>query len=407
MIKVESRNLWLLVACQSLFVSVLAIDLILTGVMGQKLAPQPAMATLPFALITVGGALITGPAARLMQSFGRQAIFLAASVLGVLGGLLSATAVYEQSFATLCAGSTLLGMFYSIAQYYRFAAADQNSDGQKARAISTVLIGSVLGAILGPFLFVWSKGLLPDLMFAGAYLTAAGLAAFSLLLLAFYKGAPAAPPQLCDKPLVLRQPYGFLTLFKRPVYLVAIVNGAISNAVMLFVMTVASLASLASCHSIDEGAAIMQWHLVGMYAPAFVSSVLIKYAGAAPVMLFGAILCTLCAGVATAGSGLLNFEAAMFCLGVGWNLMFVASSTLLVQADDARERLWVQGWSEFIRYVLMASASLASGAVLQQWGWSGINWVILVPLGVAAGTSIWWMSSRSYKVYILALRKAA
>ncbi len=381
-------NVVVLALAQGLFTAAIAIDLTLTGLTGYELAPDKSLATLPFALITVAGAIATYFASTLMQKVGRRRGFVLGALIGSIGGLVSVWAVFLGSFWLICIGTAAVGVFQAFAQYYRLAATDSEPNGRKARAISLVLAGGVIAALLGPLLASWSTDLLPAL-FAGSYLMVGllGLASAALLWL----GYRDAPPE----PLVLpgheQSPRKLRTILTQPVSLAALANNVIGGVVMMFIMTATPLAAVANQHSISDGASIIQWHLVGMYAPSLFAGRLIALLGLPPILFLGMALCAACAVIANFSTSLVAFYMALLCLGVGWNFMFVGGTTLLTSSYAACEKAKVQGVAELFQYTFTAFATLAAGPVLQLMGWKNMNAVVLPLIVVSAVFTVRWM----------------
>ncbi|GAB1579913.1 MFS transporter [Bordetella petrii] len=385
------RNARILAVCQGLYIAAISIDLTLTALTGHMLAPDKALATLPFALITVAGAIVTWFASLLMQRIGRRAGFALGGLAGALGGLISVWAVFRADFWLFCAGTALVGVFQAFAQYYRLAAADAVEDDAKARAIAVVMAGGVIAALAGPALAAWSRDLFPLATFAGAYLMVALLGAASVaLLLAGYRDlddvpAGAGPREPAAPPRPLR------VVARQPIFVAALANNVVGSVSMMFVMTAAPLAAVACHHTIDDGANIMQWHLVGMYGPAFFAGALIKRWGL-PVMLgLGMAINLVSAAVAIASTSLPAFYVALFCLGVGWNFMFVGGTTLLAQSYRPAERGRAQGAAEMLRYAATALATLAAGPALDRYGWQAVNAAMLPVVALAAAMTAWWV----------------
>ncbi|MBN8945381.1 MAG: MFS transporter [Rhizobiales bacterium] len=387
-----ARNATVLAVCQGLFTAAVAIDLTLTGLTGYQLAPDKSLATLPFAMITVAGAVVTIFASLLMERIGRRWGFTLGALFGALGGLVSVLAVFRGDFWLFCLGTAGVGAFQAFAQYYRLAAADSVPDDAKAKAISTVLAGGVIAAVLGPALAAWSKDLYP-VLFAGSYLMVflLGLASAALLAVG-YRDVPlhAGTPQGFDLPA---RPLA--TVMRQPIFLAAAANNVIGGAVMMLIMTAAPLAAVACSHSIDDGANIIQWHLVGMFGPSFFAGRLIGRFGLTTVLFAGMVLNLACAVVAVASTSLTAFYIALFCLGVGWNFMFVGGTTLLARSYRPAERASAQGAAEILRYGLTAIATLGAGPLLEIYGWSRLN-IVILPLILAAAvmTFIWARQER-------------
>ncbi len=382
------RNARLLAVCQGLFIAAISIDLTLTALTGHMLAPNKALSTLPFALITVAGALVTWFASLLMQRIGRRNGFALGALAGAAGGGISVWAVFHADFWAFCAGTALVGVFQAFAQYYRLAAADAVEPAAKTRAISVVMAGGVIAAIAGPALANWSRDLFAPVTFAGAYLMVALLALLSAVLLwGFYRDADpavhAGDAQAGQPARPLRE------VARQPIFVAALANNVVGSVSMMFIMTAAPLAAVACSHSIGDGANIMQWHLVGMYAPALFAGALIQRFGLARILWAGMLLNIASALIAMGSPSLPAFYAALFCLGVGWNFMFVGGTTLLAQSYRPAERARAQGAAEMLRYAATALATLAAGPALDRFGWEALN-AAMLPVVLAAGLMTWY-----------------
>lgn len=381
-------NVAVLAIAQGLFTAAIAIDLTLTGLTGYQLAPDKSLATLPFALITVAGAIATYFASTLMQKIGRRRGFVLGALTGAIGGLISVWAVFLNSFWLFCMGTAAVGIFQAFAQYYRLAATDSEPDNRKARAISLVLAGGVIAAFLGPLLASWSTDLFP-VLFAGSYLMVCllGLASAALLWLGYQDALPE-PLELHDHE---QPPRKLLTIFKQPISLAALSNNVIGGVVMMFIMTATPLAAVASNHSINDGASIIQWHLVGMYAPSLFAGRLIALFGLPPILFLGMALSAACGLIAQFSDSLTAFYIALLFLGVGWNFMFVGGTTLLTSSYHPSEKSRVQGVAEFIQYTFTAFSTLAAGPILQLLGWNGMNNIVFPLIAVSAVITLRWM----------------
>lgn len=381
-------NVAVLAIAQGLFTAAIAIDLTLTGLTGYQLAPDKSLATLPFALITVAGAIATYFASTLMQKIGRRRGFVLGALTGAIGGLISVWAVFLNSFWLFCMGTAAVGIFQAFAQYYRLAATDSEPDNRKARAISLVLAGGVIAAFLGPLVASWSTDLFP-VLFAGSYLMVCllGLASAALLWLGYQDALPE-PLELHDHE---QPPRKLLTIFKQPISLAALSNNVIGGVVMMFIMTATPLAAVASNHSINDGASIIQWHLVGMYAPSLFAGRLIALFGLPPILFLGMALSAACGLIAQFSDSLTAFYIALLFLGVGWNFMFVGGTTLLTSSYHPSEKARVQGVAEFIQYTFTAFSTLAAGPILQLLGWKGMNNIVFPLIAVSAVITLRWM----------------
>ncbi|NUT61259.1 MFS transporter [Herbaspirillum sp. C9C3] len=387
------RNAAVLAVCQGLFTCAISIDLTLTALTGWQLAPDKALATLPFALITVAGAVVTWFAAFLIQRLGRRLSFVLGAASCCIGGLISVWSVWHAQFWTFCVGTALVGVFQAFAQYYRLAAADAVEESAKSRAISTVLAGGVIAALIGPALAAWSKDWFAAALFAGAYLVVAGMGLLSaLVLLLFYRDQAGPVAVTSAEDLTPARPLS--AIVRTPIFMASVANNVAGSMVMMFIMTAAPLAAVACHHGIDDGAAIIQWHLVGMYAPSFFAARLIQRMGLGSVLLAGLGMNLGCALIAMFSTTLPAFYVALLLLGIGWNFMFVGGTTLLAQSYAPSERAKTQGLAELMRYAATALATLGAGPLLARFGWETLNTAILPVLLLSALVTLRWMWSR-------------
>lgn len=386
-----SRNAAILALCQGLFTCAISIDLTLTALTGWQLAPDKALATLPFALITVAGAVVTWFAAFLIQRLGRRWSFVLGAASCCAGGLISVWSVWHGQFWTFCVGTALVGVFQAFAQYYRLAAADAVAEAAKSRAISTVLAGGVIAALVGPALAAWSKDWFPAALFAGAYLVVALMGLLSVVVLVLFYRDQAEPSAAAQSQAELAPARPLSAIARTPVFMASVANNVAGSMVMMFIMTAAPLAAVACHHGIDDGAAIIQWHLVGMYAPSFFAGRLIQRCGLGPVLLAGLGMNLGCAVIAMLSTTLPAFYVALLLLGVGWNFMFVGGTTLLAQSYTPSERAKTQGLAELMRYAATALATLGAGPLLARFGWETLNAAILPVLLVSALVTLRWM----------------
>jgi MFS family permease len=383
-----NKNILVLAMSQALFTAIISIDMTLTGLTGYELAPDKSLATLPFALIIVAGAVMTIPSSMIMKRVGRRKGFALGSLFGAIGGLISVWSVFHENFWMFCVGTAAVGVFQAFAQYYRLAAADAVSLAMKARAISNVLVGGVVAAVVGPVLASWSKDLFM-VRFAGSYMVVSILSAVSILLiLAAYRDTKDNVGQTQDFPLPVRP---LKKIMLQPVSLAAIANNVIGGAMMMLVMTATPLAAVSCGHDISEGANIIQWHMVGMYVPSLFAGKLIGYLGLPTIIFTGIGLSMACGLIASISPD--SFYVALLCLGIGWNFMFVGGTTLLAQSYRPEEKDRVQGAAELLRYSVTALAALGAGSMFENFGWTYLNMSIL-PMGmIAALLTFHWLRS--------------
>lgn len=368
--RADHRNVALLATAQALVQSASVLAMTLGALVGGQLAPQPGLATLPIAAIVIGTAAATVPAALIMRVVGRRAGFLAGAALGVAGGLLAGYSVYAGAFLLFVAAHALLGGYQGFANYYRFAAVEAAAPDFKSRAISWVVAGGIIAAFLGPQLAYWPRDLVPP-RFVGSYLAQAALGALALLALARLR-MPAPSAAAGHAP-----GRGGLALARQPVFLVAMLGSAVSYAVMLLVMTATPVAMVGHGHDVSDAVQVIQWHVLGMFAPSLFTGSLIARFGAPRVMAAGFVLLAAHVALALSGTGLPNYYAALVLLGIGWNFGFVGGTALLTSTYRENERAKAQAINDFVVFGIVAAASLSSGWLYHRFGWEVLNAVAL------------------------------
>jgi predicted MFS family arabinose efflux permease len=387
-----SRNAAVLAFCQGLYICGISVDLTLTGITGYQLAPDKALATLPFALITVGAAVVTVLAAFILGRIGRRLGFAIGALCSAIGGLVSVWATFHANFWVFCAGTALIGAYQGFAQFFSIAAADSVEPAKKSRAISTVLAGGVIAALAGPLLASATKDLIPGVMFAGAYLLVAVLALLSVILvLSLYRDLEPQGVAATDAP----PPRRLAKIARQPIFGAGVATTMAAAAAMTFVMTAAPLAAVACSYTINDGAHIIQWHLIGMFVPSFFSGRLVARLGVWPVLATGIALIVAAAVTAIASTSLVAFFAALFLLGVGWNFMIVCGTTLFSQSYRPNERPKTQAFGGLLNNLAGSVAALSAGIVLDHAGWSLINIGILPILALSLLMIVRWVQSRN------------
>ena len=381
-----NRNLWLLAICQGLFLTNNVVFIAINGLVGLSLAPLGWMATLPVMGYVVGGALSTGVVSRTQQHFGRRLSFQAGLVVAVLSALLCAYAAASSNFWLLCFATLVAGYYNANAGLYRFAAAELTTLEGRERAVSLVMAGGLLGAVLGPNLASRTRDLF-SVPFAGAYLALAGVALVAMVLMAFIRFAPAPARNAVygGRPLA--------EIMRQPVFIVAAVSGALSYGVMNLLMAATPIAMQQCRLPFSDAALVLEWHVIGMFAPGFFTGHLIKRFGALPIMGVGLVLNFICILVALSGVELHQFLIALFLLGVGWNFLFTGSTTLSLAAYRPEEKDRAQGALNFFVFATLAVSSLASGVLVTTQGWTLLNLGSLLPV-LATGASLVWLALR-------------
>jgi MFS family permease len=381
----QRRTAFLLAICQACYLSASSIGVASSGLVGTELAPSLLLATLPYSLIATTNAAVTVPASFLMARLGRRAGFVLGALIGGLGGVVSAWAIFERDFLLFCLGNALWGAFQATAQYYRFAAADAAAPAFRSRAVSYVLAGGVAAALIGPEIATRSKDLFAPVLFAGSFLAISVLAICTILTLAFLE---IPVPSRAERAQAGGRPFGEIA--RQPIFIAAVANGVIGYAIMSFVMTASPIAAVGCGLTSGDAAGIIRFHLIGMYVPAFFTGALIARYGTTRIALTGAVLLLLCGIVALSGTSKPHFWLALALLGFGWNFMFVAGTTMLTQAYRPEERAKVQGLNEFLIAGASALGSLASAGVYGGFGWDGLNLAVMPFLLLCAAITLWY-----------------
>jgi MFS family permease len=383
-----NRHLWLLAICQGLFLTNNVTFIAINGLVGFSLAPLGWMVTLPVMGYVVGGALSTGLVAKSQHRFGRKAAFQMGLVVAALSALLCAYAAWSQNFWLLCAATVMAGYYNADANLYRFAAAELARVGYKEKAVSMVMAGGLIGAVAGPNLAAQTRTL-TEVPFMGAYLALAGVALLSMAVLAFIT-FPAAPTKTTNNEgRPLRE------IMRQPAFMVAAACGALGFGVMNLLMAATPLAMQQCSLPFADVALVLEWHVIGMFAPGFFTGHLIKRFGVLPIMGVGVLLNAACIMVALSGVDLHQFFIALFLLGVGWNFLFTGSTTLSLQTYTPAEKDRAQGALNFFVFAIAALSSFATGVLVSTQGRQLLNAGSLIPVALT-GAAIVWLGTRPH-----------
>ena len=357
------------------------------GIVGAMLAPDKGLATVPISVYVVGMWLGTLPMGVLARRLGRRNAFQIGTVFGVITGVLCYAAVMRESFLLFNVGALTSGLYASAHVAYRFAAADTASEAFKPKAISWVLLGGIFSGIVGPQLIIATKDLLPPYLFAATYLAQAGLAIVSSLVLMLIRIPRPAPVAAVGAGRSLGE------IARQPRFIVAVICGVASFAMMNMVMTSAPLAMVMCQHSVEDATLGLQWHVIAMFAPSLFTGALISRLGVERIVITGLSLIVASAVVGLSGTTIWHFWTALVLLGVGWNFGFVGATTMVTACHRPNERNKVQAFNDFLVFGTMAIGSFSSGKLLADFGWSAVNGVVL-PVVLAAGALLLWNWSR-------------
>src|SRR5450432_4749106 len=365
-------NVVRLAAAQALTGANSAVIFATGSIVGATLAPSISLATVPLSMYVVGLAAGTLPTGAISRAYGRRVAFIIGTGCGVLTGLLGAFAILNASFPLFCCATFLGGLYGSVSQSYRFAAADGASAAFRPKAVSWVMAGGVFAGVLGPQLVQWTMDVWPPYLFAFSFMVQAAVA---LVAMAVLSGVDAPRPAPSD----LHGGRPLFQIARQPRFIAAALCGAISYPMMNLVMTSAPLAMKMCGLTVSDSNFGIQWHIVAMFGPSFITGSLIARFGAPIIVALGLSLEAVGAAIGLSGISAMHFWATLIVLGIGWNFGFVGASALVLETHRPQERNKVQAFNDFLVFGMMAIGSFSSGQLLANYGWSAVNMVVYPP----------------------------
>jgi MFS family permease len=364
---------WRLMVAQALAGANSTVIYATGAVIGEGLAPSPALATLPISVLVVGMASSTLPAGMIAERYGRRTVFLLGNCFGMLAGLLGALAIVAGSFVLFCVATFFGGVYAAVVLTFRFAAAECVPEALRPRALATVLAGGVAAGVVGGQLVNTTMALLPAHVFVGTYLASAVAALLSATVLAGIQ-LPPMRRHGADRGRPLSE------IVTQPLFISAALCGIISYLLMNFLMTSAPLAMHLHGHQQSAADQVIQWHVVAMYAPSFFTGRLITRYGAGKITSIGLAVIALAAVFGLAGTTIFHFTAALVFLGLGWNFGFTGASAMVLKTHSAEERARVQSLNDFLVFGSVAIGSFLSGDILMRYGWQVVCALAIPPV---------------------------
>lgn len=378
-----SRNVQLYPIAQAFGAATPPIIISLGGLVSMSLnAPQDLM-TMPVFLFNLGVALSTLPAAFLVRQFGRKAAYIFAALVAVFAGVLAGLSIISESFIWFCCGTFLVGFYAAHVQSYRFAIAEGLKGPEQGKAISRVMIGGLVAAVIGPQVVVWTQDAL-DAQYAASFFSLSILGALSIAVLMWL--APSTTQVVNPSRSNNISPF---VLLRRPKYITAVFAGVVSYGLMAFVMTAAPIAMVSHGHAIHEAALGIQWHVLAMFAPSFVTGQLMARFGKAKITAVGLLLIALSGVIALVGLELTHFWGSLILLGIGWNFGFIGATALVAEAANEDEKNVAQGLNDFLIFSVVAIGSFMSGLLLNSTGWHVLNLVIFPVVALVLALMLW------------------
>ena len=374
------RQVALLATAQALFQIVSVLVMTIGGLAGSILAPSPEWATAPIAAMFLGTAVSTVPASMWMSRVGRRIGFIAGASLGTFGGLLAAAGMLTSSLALLCLGTFLAGTYQGFAQFYRFAASEVAEPEFKPRAISLVLAGGVVAAVLGPLLARYGGDLVGP-TYTGSFLVLSVVSAIAIGVL-----LPVNVPKSMDTPEEKAAVRSLGKIVRQPTYLVALFGAVTGYGIMILAMTATPLAMVHHHHGLDAAATVIQLHVLGMFLPSFFTGSLITRFGVLQIMFTGIALLAGHVLITLSGTGIYSFTGALILLGVGWNFLYIGGTNLLTRAYTTAEKGKAQATNDMTIFIVGLLASLSAGVLQNTIGWQALNLMLLPWLALAAAS---------------------
>ena len=362
------RNVFLLILSMSLGLSGAPVIVLLGGIIGVDLAPSPVWSTLPMAMMILGTAVFTIPAALLMHVIGRRYGFMAGSVVAAGASALGVYAINAQSFLLFCSATFLIGSNMAFVQQYRFGAAESVPPEKVSRAVSLVLLGGIAAALIGPQIANQAKGLLTYGLYSGSFAVLSVLYLLNASVFLFFR--EPEPVSHADEGEHRR----LRTVVRQPLYLTAVLAGMVSYGVMAFIMTATPISMhVIDKFSLDQTTWVIQSHILAMFVPSLFTGSLIARFGLSRIMSTGALLMTGCVATALFNRDFVHYWLGLVLLGIGWNFLFVGGTTLLTRTYRPGERFRAQAVNDFSVFGFQAAASLSAGTVIFAFGWEVMN----------------------------------
>lgn len=386
------RDISLLAVCQALLMTGTGLVIATSSLIGNQLAIHPALATLPLSVQYLTTMLVMIPVSRTMQRWGRRPVFVLGALIGSAGMALAAFGVWMGSFLLFAGAGVLIGLHNAIGQFYRFAAAEAAPVDLKSRAISLTLAGGVVAAFIGPNLAALTRDLvLPP--FTASFIVLCAVTVLAATLVSRLRLPPPPPPSASGGEDAARP---LAVVLRQPALIVAVLAGTLGYAVMTLLMVATPLAMEHNTHTFSLIAGVIQWHIVAMFAPSFITGDLIRRFGVKTIILVGALLQVACVVVAVSGVAVIHYTASLILLGLGWNFLYIGGTTLLTTSHRPSEKGYVQGINDTVVFTVVTLASLASGG-LQSWlGWATLNLLSLIGPAVVI-LALGWLMWREAK----------
>lgn len=387
------RNVFLLSMAQFITLTSVVTLITYSSLVGKIMTGNTALATIPAATAFIATAAFAFPASIFMRKFGRKIGFYFGAFCGGLGGIIAVIAIYQENFYLLCAATFTHGIYQSFANFYRFTALEVSPPNFHKQAVSYVIAGGVLAGLSAPTLArLFEQNYIDPVPYAGTYCLIIALSLVAHILISFIKLPKRANNKLDQAKS--KNPK-IIDVLKRPAFICASLSAACAYISMSFIMTATPLQVVEVCgYMVDDAAGVIQWHSMSMFAPALITGTLIARFSSVKIIITGMIVMLIATLVAKSGIELYNFYISLVLIGIGWNFMFTAGTTLLEHAYDEHDKAYVQGLNDLVVFGLAAVATLASGYMLQTVGWNNMNNIVIGVLALLIIVILWFAKAR-------------
>jgi len=369
-----NKNLFVLTLSQIFSFTAAPVTVFLSGIIGSQISPIKSLSTLPMSISVVGIAIGAVIASKVMSITGRKTGFIIASVGNSIVSLCAAYSIFNQNFSLFCFVNFFLGVGMAFTHQYRFAAAESVDKDKVPKAISIILLGGIVSAVIGPGLANYAKDIVSNHLYVGSYLSLAVLTFLPSIFFLFYKNT---------KKIEINIKYSgrnYLELISQPRYLQAIVASAFGYAIMTFLMTATPLSMhVMEGMSLSKTSVVIQIHVAAMFLPSLITGNLVKKFGHSKIMYAGVSLYSITVIASFFDQSFLNYMFALIFLGFGWNFLFISGTSLLVLTYKEEEKFRAQGLNDFIVYSVHAIGSLSAGILIVLTDWKMMN-IICIPL---------------------------
>ena len=369
-----NKNLIVLTLSQIFSFTAAPVTVFLSGIIGSQISSIKSLSTLPMSISVVGIAIGAVIASKVMSITGRKVGFIIASIGNSLICIFAAYSIFDQNFFLFCFVNFFLGVGMAFTHQYRFAAAESVDKDKVPKAISIILLGGIISAVIGPGVANYAKDIVSDYLYVGSYLSLAVLTFLPSIFFLFYQNTAKVEVN------IEYSGRSYLELISQPRYLQAIVASAFGYAIMTFLMTATPLSMhVMEGMSLNKTSIVIQFHVAAMFLPSLITGHLVKKFGHSKIMYAGVFLYSITVFASLFNQSFLNYMFALIFLGFGWNFLFISGTSLLVLTYKEEEKFRAQGLNDFIVYSVHALGSLSAGILIVLTNWKFMN-IVCIPL---------------------------